>query len=103
MAVENVLDVVQQAIANRIIPAVRLVEEVPFVMPDHGSPDNDVPLAGEDVGERSMFAAAAEEVLQPGGVPEDDKMASACLKGLIIEQLLCTVSGRSEERRLGKE
>src|SRR5262249_12043846 len=99
-AVENVLDVVEQAIANRIVPAVRLVEEVPFVIPDHSSPDNDVPLAGEEVGERAVFAAAAEEGLQPGGVPEDDKMTSTCLQGLIIEQLFCSVSGAVDDNIL---
>src|SRR5262249_23640722 len=57
----------------------------------------DVALAGEEIGERSIFAAAAEEVLQPGGVPEDDEMASTCLQGLIIEQLSCSVSGAVDD------
>src|SRR5262249_10894592 len=96
-AVENALDVVQQAIANRIVPAVRRVEEVPFVIPDHGSPDNDVTLADEEVWEGAVFAAAAQEVLQPGGVPEDDKMASTRLQGLIIEQLFCSVAGAVDD------
>src|SRR5215212_2018099 len=96
-AVENVLDVVEQAIANRIVPAVRRIEAVPFVIPDHRSPDNDVILAGEEVGDRSIFATATEEVLQPGGIPEDDEMAATGLERLIIEQLFCSVPGAVDD------
>src|SRR5262245_46384437 len=97
MTVEYVLDVVEQAIADRVVPAVRLVEAISFVIPDHGSPDNDVVLAGEEVGDRAIVAAAAEKVLQPGRVPEDDEMAAPCLESRITEQLFCSVSGAVDD------
>src|ERR1700716_3981498 len=75
MALENLLDVVDQVIADRFVRTIRRVEEVSLVDLDR-SPDDDVVLAGEEVGGHIDLASAAEEINQPGGISQDGGKAS---------------------------
>jgi hypothetical protein len=84
MALENLVDVVDQVIADRFVRTIRRVEVVSLVELDR-SPDDDVVLAGEEVGDHIVLASAAEEILQPGGISQDDEKAAARPERLVVE------------------
>src|SRR5262249_26499690 len=102
VTVEHLLDVVEEPVADRLVPGVARVEVIALVAAEHRPADHDVALAAEQIGDDLVLAAAAEQVFELAGVFEHDQVSTAGFERLIVEQRLRAEPGAVDDDGLGE-